>query len=160
MTKIDKKGEVCDYLLTLENTNLRLASNLLLSDIASYLNKTNKNLEETHLTKKRFEKLVKKLENKEIDNKMIKDALIDLMEKEIEIDELFKNASSNMIDEKTLKDLIKKVVDENPESITDFKEGRDRAVKFLMGQIMKQTKGCAPASLANELLKEELTSRN
>jgi len=158
--KIIANKKVCDYLLSLENTNLRLSSNLLLSDIASYLNKTNKNLEETHLTKKRFEQLVKKLENKEIDNKMIKDNLINLMEKETEIDELFKNATSNIISEEDLKDIIRNIVDENESSVQDFKEGRDRAIKFLMGQVMKQTKGCASPSLANSLLKEELESRN
>lgn len=158
--KIIANKKVCDYLLNLENTNLRLASNLLLSDISAYLNKTNKALEETHLTKTRFEKLVKKLEDKEIDNKMIKDNLISLMEKENDIEDLFKNMKSNVLDEASLKEMITKIVDNNPESVKDFKEGRDRAVKFLMGQIMKETKGSASPSLANELLKEELLSRN
>ena len=38
-------------------------------------------------------------------------------------------------------EIIDKVLNENPESIKDFKEGKDRAIKYLMGQVMKESKG-------------------
>ena len=49
-------------------------------------------------------------------------------------------------------EIVNKVVSANPDSIKDFKEGKDRAVKYLMGQIMKESKGKINPSLANETL--------
>ena len=49
-------------------------------------------------------------------------------------------------------EIINKVVSSNPDSIKDFKEGKDRAVKYLMGQVMKESKGKVNPSLANQLL--------
>ena len=37
--------------------------------------------------------------------------------------------------------IINKVINENPNSVKDYKEGKDRAVKYLMGQVMKESKG-------------------
>ena len=44
----------------------------------------------------------------------------------------------------------------NPESVNDYKNGHDRAIKFLMGQVMKETKGQIDPKLAMEILQNEL----
>ena len=75
---------------------------------------------------------------------------------------------SSIIEEKGLKqisntddllNIINKILDNNPKSIEDYKNGLDRSIKFLMGQIMKETKGQANPKLANELLVQELENR-
>ena len=53
--------------------------------------------------------------------------------------------------------MIIKIVNNHPDSVKDYKEGKDRAIKFLMGQVMKETKGQANPSLAMEILKAELS---
>ena len=55
-----------------------------------------------------------------------------------------------------LLELIKKVINNNFESVSDYKEGKDRAIKFLMGNIMKESKGMANPILVSELLIKEL----
>ena len=50
----------------------------------------------------------------------------------------------------------KKIIESNPESVNDYKNGHDRAIKFLMGQVMKETKGKANPKLAMDILQEEL----
>ncbi len=52
--------------------------------------------------------------------------------------------------------IIQDVLANNAQSIEDFKNGKDRAVGFLVGQIMKQTKGKANPGVVNQLLQEEL----
>ena len=52
--------------------------------------------------------------------------------------------------------IIQDVLANNAQSIEDFKNGKDRAVGFLVGQIMKQTKGKANPGIVNQLLQEEL----
>ena len=55
--------------------------------------------------------------------------------------------------------MINEVLDNNEQSVEDFKNGKDRAVGFLVGQIMKATKGKANPGVVNKLLQEELAKR-
>ena len=55
--------------------------------------------------------------------------------------------------------MITEILDNNEQSIEDFKNGKDRAIGFLVGQIMKQTRGKANPKMVNKLLNQELQSR-
>lgn len=59
-------------------------------------------------------------------------------------------------DEGALVAIVKKILENNPQSVTDFKNGKEKAVGFLVGQAMKETKGKANPQLLNKILKEEL----
>ncbi len=59
-------------------------------------------------------------------------------------------------DQDALLTIVQKIIDNNPESVDDFKAGKDNAIKFLMGQVMKETGGKANPQLATKLLKEVL----
>ncbi|MDD5093950.1 MAG: Asp-tRNA(Asn)/Glu-tRNA(Gln) amidotransferase subunit GatB [Dehalococcoidia bacterium] len=52
--------------------------------------------------------------------------------------------------------IIDQVLRDNPKAVSDFKEGKEQSLKFLVGQIMKNTKGRAKPDLVNKLLKEKL----
>ena len=62
----------------------------------------------------------------------------------------------NIKDDSLIKDIIARVIANNEESVNDYKSGHDRALKYLMGQVMKESKGQVNPSLANKLLQEEL----
>lgn len=55
-----------------------------------------------------------------------------------------------------LSEVVEEVIDENPEAAEDFRDGRDSAINYLLGQVMSETQGRAEASRAEELLREEL----
>ena len=55
--------------------------------------------------------------------------------------------------------IVNSVLDANPQSIEDFKNGKDRAVGFLVGQVMKASRGQANPKRTNELIQEELKKR-
>ena len=55
--------------------------------------------------------------------------------------------------------IINEVLDANPQSIEDYKNGKDRAVGFLVGQIMKATGVQSNPAITNKILIEELKSR-
>ena len=59
-------------------------------------------------------------------------------------------------DEGEIKEVVAKILQENPQSIIDYKAGKDRALGFLVGQAMKQTKGKANPQLLNKMFLEEL----
>ena len=52
--------------------------------------------------------------------------------------------------------IILEVLSEQPQSVADYKAGKDRAIKFMVGQVMKKSKGQANPQLVNKLLLEEL----
>ena len=62
-------------------------------------------------------------------------------------------------DEGQLKEIISKVLDENEQSIIDYKNGKKKAVGFLVGQVMKATKGQANPPMVNKILLEEINKR-
>ena len=135
-------------------------ANILTGDILSYLNKNDVSLNETHLTSSKFVELLTSLDKNIISSKQAKELIKDLMENDETVNNLIsKKGMSQITDENQIKEMINKVLDQNEESIKDYKEGKDRAIKFLMGQIMKESKGKVNPSLASSLLISELNKR-
>ena len=66
---------------------------------------------------------------------------------------------SQVSDENALIGIIKEVIDANPQSVVDYKAGKDRAIGFIVGQVMKKTQGKANPALANKLILEEISRR-
>lgn len=157
--KLVQNKPLSDYFNTLltEDINFKIASNLLLGDISAYLNKTEKSITDTTLTKERMVELVNKISDNTLTSKNLKDILDKVLEEDKSISEIIKKSGiENITDDTALREIIKKIVSENSESVTDYKNGHDRAIKFLMGQVMKETKGSANPKLAMNILIEEL----
>ena len=157
--KLVQNKSLSDYFNTLltEDIDFKIASNLLLGDISAYLNKTEKSITDTTLTKERMVELVNKISDNTLTSKNLKDILDKVLEEDKSISEIIKESGiENITDDTALREIIKKIISENSESVTDYKKGHDRAIKFLMGQVMKETKGSANPKLAMNILIEEL----
>ncbi len=157
--KLVQNKSLSDYFNTLltEDIDFKIASNLLLGDISAYLNKNEKEITDTTLTKERMVELVNKISDNTLTSKNLKDILDKVLEEDKSISEIIKESGiENITDDTALREIIKKIVSENSESVTDYKNGHDRAIKFLMGQVMKETKGSANPKLAMNILIEEL----
>ncbi len=152
--KIINNKALSDYLNKFINTSIdfRIASNLLLGDISSYLNRKNIKIEDTKLTKETFIEVVNMLESKEINNNNFKAILDDLMETDNNIKEILKSHDISNMDTNALEDIIKKVLNDNMESVNDYKNGKTNAAKYLMGMAMKETKGKANPKDVNDML--------
>lgn len=157
--KLVQNRSLSDYFNTLldSKTNFKIASNMLLGDISGYLNREEKQITDTTLTKERFLDLIEKYENNVLTSKNLKEILDNILEKDSSIDEIIKeNGIENITDDSEIRQIIKKIIAENKESVEDYKAGHDRAIKYLMGQVMKETKGKANPKMANDILVEEL----
>ena len=62
-------------------------------------------------------------------------------------------------DPEQLLPIIREILDNNEQSVEDFKNGKDRAKGFLVGQVMKETRGQANPGVVNKLLNQELNKR-
>ena len=88
---------------------------------------------------------------------MIKEILDEVLESDKSIEEIIKEKGiENITDDSEIREIIKSIINNNPDSVNDYKNGHDRAIKFLMGQVMKETKGKANPKIANDILIEEL----
>lgn len=158
-TKLIQNRPLSDYFNSLlnDNTNFKIASNLLLGDISAYLNKEEKLITETTLTKERFIDLIKNMEDGTLTSKNLKDILTRVLEENTTIADIIKSSGiENITDDNALREIIKKIIEANEESVADYKAGHDRAIKYLMGQVMKETKGSANPKIAMEILQKEL----
>ena len=157
--KIIANRMLSDYLNEFLDTNLdfKTAGNLLLGDISFYLNKEEKRIEDTTLTSDKFLDLVSKVNDGSLTSKNVKDILELVFTSSLSIEEIIKKAGiSNITDTGALEEIVLNVISNNPDSVSDYKAGKDRAIKYLMGQIMKETKGSANPKLVNEILTREL----
>ena len=151
--KVLANRNISDYLNKfIGKVNLVIASNLLLGDIQAYLNKMEYSYSDTKLTDDKFETLVNYMDKGKINSKQFKEILEDVMESDLSIDEILDKHGFKEMDNSELESIIKTVMDNNPQSVSDYKSGNDRAIKFLMGQIMKETKGNANPQVVTEML--------
>ncbi len=145
----DEAVEVCG--------NPKTVGNMIMSDIARILNEREEEAEDIKFTGKELGELISLIDKGTISSAIAKKVL----------DELFVEvkAPSKIIEEKgwiqisdegAIKEVVAKILENNPQSIADYKAGKDKALGFLVGQAMKETKGKANPKMLNELFLKEL----
>ena len=138
----------------------KLASNWIMGDVSAYLNSEGKELHQIALTPESLAGLIKLIKNGTISSKIAKTVFNELIENGGDAEKIVKDKGLVQIsDEGTLLKIISEVLDANPQSVEDFKNGKNKAVGFLVGQLMKATKGQANPQMVNQLLQQELGKR-
>ena len=138
----------------------KLASNYLMVDVNAYLNKVQKELSETALTAEGLAGMIKLITDGTISSKIAKKVFAELIEHGGDAAQIVKEKGLVQVsDSGQLLAWVNEALDNNPKSIEDYKNGRDRAIGFLVGQIMKASKGQANPQMINKMLLEEIAKR-
>ena len=138
----------------------KLASNYLMVDVNAYLNKVQKELSETKLTAEGLAGMIKLITDGTISSKIAKKVFAELIEHGGDAAKIVKEKGLVQVsDSGQLLAWVNEALDNNPKSIEDYKNGRDRAIGFLVGQIMKASKGQANPQMINKMLLEEIAKR-
>ena len=138
----------------------KLASNYLMVDVNAYLNKVQKELSETKLTAEGLTGMIKLITDGTISSKIAKKVFAELIEHGGDAEKIVKEKGLVQVsDSGQLLAWVNEALDNNPKSIEDYKNGRDRAIGFLVGQIMKASKGQANPQMINKMLLEEIAKR-
>lgn len=138
----------------------KLASNWLMGEVSAYLNAEQKELSQTALTPEGLSSTIKLIQDGTISSKIAKKVFKELIEKGGNAAEIVKAKGLVQIsDDATLRKMVTDALDANPQSVADYKEGKGRALGFLVGQIMKASKGQANPQLVNKILLEEVEKR-
>ena len=138
----------------------KLASNYLMVDVNAYLNKVQQELKDTALTAEGLAGMIKLITDGTISSKIAKKVFAELIEHGGDAAQIVKEKGLVQVsDSGQLLAWVNEALDNNPKSIEDYKNGRDRAIGFLVGQIMKASKGQANPQMINKMLLEEIVKR-
>ena len=137
--------------------NAKAVANWLLSDVSRILNEKEMEADQIPFTAEQLAKMIVLIDKGTISSAIGKKVLEELFENPKDPEEIIKEKGWIQIsDEGAIKEVVLKILEANPQSIADFKAGKDKAVGFLVGQAMKETKGKANPQMLNKMFLEEL----
>ena len=145
----EKASEICG--------NYKAVNNWIISDISRILNETEMDPIQIPFDAKQLAKLVELIDKGTISSSIGKKVLVELFENPRDPEDIIKEKGWIQIsDEGAIKEVVLKIIEANPQSVADYKAGKDRALGFLVGQAMKETKGKANPQMLNKMFAEEL----
>ena len=137
--------------------NPKLLANWIIGEVQFVLKKNKISIREFKLPPSYLAELIKLIEEGKISNKQARDIFFKIVDDPVPPCSLLKGGMIN--DEKTLESLVKEVLDSNEQSVLDYKNGKDRALSYIVGQVIKKADGRINPSLANKLVLEEIKRR-
>ena len=139
--------------------NAKNLCNLLTSELNGLLQKKEESIATTKVTPLNLSKLSNMINEGTISSKQAKEELEAMLEGEDPEKVVETKGMKQVSNEDEILKIVTEVLDENPQSIIDFKNGNDRALGFMVGQVMKKSKGQANPKMASDLLTKELEKR-
>ena len=140
-----------------KTNNPKVACNWILSDISRILNEKEMEPNEIPFSADNLAELIKLIEKGTISSAIAKKVLEELFENPKEPSKIIEEKGWIQIsDEGAIKEIVLKILEENPQSVQDYKGGKDKAIGFLVGQAMKQTKGKANPQMLNKMFVDEI----
>ena len=138
----------------------KLAANWLMGDVSAYMNDKKLELADLALTPEHLAQMIGLIKDETISSKIAKKVFKQIVANDTDPKAWVEEKGMvQLSDPETLQPIIDEVLDNNAKSIEDFKNGKDRAVGFLVGNIMKQTRGKANPKVVNKLLMASLKER-
>lgn len=132
-------------------------ANWVMGELMAYLNANNLEIKDAKISSEGLGEMVKLIDKGTISSKIAKTVFKEMMETGKSPEKIVEEKGLVQIsDEGELKRIVEEIVAANPQSVADYKAGKDRAIGFLVGQIMKATKGKANPGVVNQLLKDAL----
>lgn len=145
----------------LSTKNYRALANWVTGEVIAYLNKRDIPIENFFVSPAQLALLVNMIESKEISNKQGRDIFQEMLTNSSSVKEAKEklNISTQINDDAVILKYVNEALDAFPESIKDYKDGKDRALGFLVGQVMKKSQGKVNPGLTSKYLLEELKKR-
>ncbi|TGE33477.1 Asp-tRNA(Asn)/Glu-tRNA(Gln) amidotransferase subunit GatB [Desulfosporosinus sp. Sb-LF] len=133
-------------------------ANWVMGEVTRLINTNQSSMDDSPISAKQLAELLDLIDKGTISGKIAKSVLEEMYSTGKEAKLIVKEKGLSQIsDEGALQGIIDGVISANSQSVEDYRAGKDRAIGFLVGQIMKATKGQANPGLVNQLLKEKLS---
>lgn len=153
--------EMSDYFETVTKytSNTKSACNWLLSDISAWLNAHETTIDKADLDPKQLAKLIAMIDEGKISNAQAKKLVDDLMAGKDPEQAAEEKGLKQVSDAGEISAMVNEIMDANPQAIEDFRNGKKRAVGFIVGQVMKESRGQANPGMVSKMVNEELAKR-
>lgn len=152
--------EMADYFeTTLKHTSAppKIVVNWIIGDLAAALNKENLDISQSPITPTKLASMLNRIADNTISGKLAKTVFESLWQGEGDTDEIIaKKGLTQITDTNAIEQIISNVLTANKDQVEQYFAGKDKVFGFLVGQIMKETKGKANPQQVNELLKKKL----
>lgn len=132
-------------------------SNWLLGETMRILKEKEMEPEDITFSPENLAKLIELVEAGTINGSVAKEIFAVIFDEDVDPESYVKEKGlAQVSDEGELRSVVEKVIADNPQSVADYRNGKDKAIGFLVGQTMKAMKGKANPGLVNKILKELL----
>ena len=161
-TNLVKEREISDYFeeTLKEEVDPKMASNWITSVILGHLNKNDISIKQIFVTPVMLSELIKMVDSGKISSKQAKEVLYKALMDEKEPSKIVEEEGMQQIgEEDSIKTIVLEVLEEQPNAIEQYKNGRTNIVDFLVGQVMKKTRGQANPAMTRTMMIEEIEKR-
>lgn len=151
--------ETADYLDTAvkAGADAKTAANWMLGDLSKMVNENNLTFAQAPVSPENLAAMIGLIDKGTISGKIAKKVIVSMWETGKDPDTIVKEQGLVQItDTGAIEAIVKEVIANNPKSVEDFNSGKGKAIGFLVGQVMKASKGRANPGVVNELLQKYL----
>ncbi len=140
--------------------NAKQVSNWLMGDISRMLNEAEMEITDVKFTAENLGELIELVEKGTISSAIAKKVFETMFETGDAPSKIVEEKGLVQItDENAIKDMVIDVINQNEQSVKDYIAGKDKAVGFIVGQVMKASRGKANPGIVNKIIMEELNKR-
>ena len=140
-----------------EGGDPKTITNVLMGDFSKALNEKGITVDESEVSAADVAELIKLMQDGTISGKIAKQVIPEMVETgkapKVIVEE---KGLVQVSDEGAIESVVDEVLAANPQSVADYKGGKGKAIGFLVGQVMKATKGKANPGIVNKILKQKL----
>ena len=139
--------------MSLFSDALKLAANYFTSDLLGLMKEKKISANELLVDPENFAELIKMIYKNEITSRVAKDVLRIMVEQGGDPSTIIESKGLKQVgNEKVLEEIAKKIISQNSKAVEDFKKGKQESLQFLVGQVMKETKGAANPEIIRGVL--------
>ncbi len=133
-------------------------ANLIIAELLAVLNESRKTINDVNITPAHIAELADALEDNKITSKQGKEVFAEMLSTEKLPSEIIREKGMEVVsDAGAIETIVNKVISENPKAIEDFKKGKTNVAGWLMGQVMKESRGKANPAQATKMIVEKLS---
>ena len=135
----------------------KASSNWIMGDVSGLLNSAGLEIQDSKVTPVHLSELINLIKDGTISGKIAKSVLVDVFETGKAPRQIVEEKGLAQIsDSSEIESVIDQVIADNPGPAQDYRDGKKKALSFLVGQVMKATKGKANPQLVNQILQNKL----
>lgn len=140
---------------------IKLAVNYIETDLLGLLKEKQKTVKDLRVSPENFAELIILIWKKEISSKAGKTVLDEMFKTGADPTYIIQEKNLKQVgDEKTIKEIAEKTIKETPKAVEDYRKGKKNAIQFLIGKVMKETKGKMDPKITQEVIREILTKHS